>query len=223
MEIRESLKPLLDQLEPREKKILLLRFFKNMTQSQIADEIGVSQMHVSRLLTRTLAQLRRLAGGVQLAVLVSRVVGQRVDAGRVQQADHHDHGHDREHHRHERRVPAPEAPRERRAGSAGPSTIGLRAQEWPRCTNQANSSSAAPYTAKKPAVVTPIVSRCGGEVRQLQDGQEEQDDALHGDQGGRDDEGGGMVGTAVAHGASLGDRPGQTSGRCDACDQTNRY
>ncbi|MGH3346814.1 MAG: sigma factor-like helix-turn-helix DNA-binding protein, partial [Nocardioides sp.] len=37
---------------------LLLRFFKNMTQTQIADEIGVSQMHVSRLLTRTLAQLR---------------------------------------------------------------------------------------------------------------------------------------------------------------------
>jgi RNA polymerase sigma-B factor len=58
VEIRESLKPLLDQLEPREKKILLLRFFKNMTQSQIAEEIGVSQMHVSRLLTRTLAQLR---------------------------------------------------------------------------------------------------------------------------------------------------------------------
>ncbi len=54
VEIRESLKPLLDELDPREKKILLLRFFKNMTQSQIAEEIGVSQMHVSRLLTRTL-------------------------------------------------------------------------------------------------------------------------------------------------------------------------
>lgn len=58
VEIRESIKPLLDRLEPREKKILLLRFFKNMTQSQIADEIGVSQMHVSRLLNRTLEQLR---------------------------------------------------------------------------------------------------------------------------------------------------------------------
>lgn len=58
VEIRESIKPLLDRLEPREKKILLLRFFKNMTQSQIAEEIGVSQMHVSRLLTRTLEQLR---------------------------------------------------------------------------------------------------------------------------------------------------------------------
>lgn len=58
VEIRESLKPLLDGLEAREKKILLLRFFKNMTQSQIAAEIGVSQMHVSRLLTRTLDELR---------------------------------------------------------------------------------------------------------------------------------------------------------------------
>ena len=58
VEIRESLKPLLDVLEPREKRILLLRFFKNMTQSQIAEEIGISQMHVSRLLTRTLTQLR---------------------------------------------------------------------------------------------------------------------------------------------------------------------
>ncbi len=58
VEIRESIKPLLDRLEPREKKILLLRFFKNMTQSQIAEEIGVSQMHVSRLLTKTLDRLR---------------------------------------------------------------------------------------------------------------------------------------------------------------------
>jgi RNA polymerase sigma-B factor len=58
VEIRESIKPLLDRLDSREKRILLLRFFKNMTQSQIAEEIGVSQMHVSRLLTRTLDQLR---------------------------------------------------------------------------------------------------------------------------------------------------------------------
>jgi RNA polymerase sigma-B factor len=58
VEYRESLKPLLERLPPREKKILLLRFFGNMTQSQIAAEIGISQMHVSRLLARTLAQLR---------------------------------------------------------------------------------------------------------------------------------------------------------------------
>jgi RNA polymerase sigma-B factor len=58
IDLRESIKPLLEQLDHREKRILLLRFFRNLTQSQIAEEIGVSQMHVSRLLTRTLAQLR---------------------------------------------------------------------------------------------------------------------------------------------------------------------
>ncbi|MCD6641094.1 MAG: SigB/SigF/SigG family RNA polymerase sigma factor, partial [Nocardioides sp.] len=58
VEIRESIRPLLQGLGEREKRILLLRFFKNMTQTQIAEEIGVSQMHVSRLLTRTLDQLR---------------------------------------------------------------------------------------------------------------------------------------------------------------------
>jgi RNA polymerase sigma-B factor len=58
VEYRESLKPMLEQLPAREKKILMLRFFKNMTQSEIAAEIGISQMHVSRLLARTLAQLR---------------------------------------------------------------------------------------------------------------------------------------------------------------------
>ncbi|MBP2584644.1 RNA polymerase sigma-B factor [Streptomyces sp. PvR006] len=58
VEYRESLKPLLEGLPPREKRILLLRFFGNMTQSQIAQEVGISQMHVSRLLARTLASLR---------------------------------------------------------------------------------------------------------------------------------------------------------------------
>jgi len=58
VEFRESLKPLLADLAPRDRKILLLRFFHGMTQSQIAGEIGMSQMHVSRLLSRTLARLR---------------------------------------------------------------------------------------------------------------------------------------------------------------------
>ncbi|WP_328992111.1 RNA polymerase sigma factor SigF [Kribbella sp. NBC_01245] len=58
VEYRESLKPLLAQLETREKRILTLRFFRGMTQSQIAEEIGISQMHVSRLLARTLTELR---------------------------------------------------------------------------------------------------------------------------------------------------------------------
>lgn len=58
VEYRESLKPLLAALDPRDRRILSLRFFHQMTQSQIAREIGLSQMHVSRLLARTLHQLR---------------------------------------------------------------------------------------------------------------------------------------------------------------------
>ena len=58
VEIRESIRPLIEALPPRQKQILLLRFFRQMTQSQIAKEVGISQMHVSRLLTRTLAELR---------------------------------------------------------------------------------------------------------------------------------------------------------------------
>jgi RNA polymerase sigma-B factor len=56
---RETVKPLLDRLDARAKRILLLRFFRNMTQSQIAEELGISQMHVSRLLSRTLSDLRK--------------------------------------------------------------------------------------------------------------------------------------------------------------------
>jgi RNA polymerase sigma-B factor len=59
VEDREAVKPLLDALDPRSKRILWLRFFRGMTQSQIAEDIGISQMHVSRLLSRTLADLRR--------------------------------------------------------------------------------------------------------------------------------------------------------------------
>jgi RNA polymerase sigma-B factor len=55
---RESVKPLLASLPERERKILTMRFFGDMTQSQIATELGISQMHVSRLLTQTLQKLR---------------------------------------------------------------------------------------------------------------------------------------------------------------------
>ncbi len=58
VEDRESLRPLLAQLPERERRIVGMRFFSNMTQSQIAAEIGISQMHVSRLLSRSLAHLR---------------------------------------------------------------------------------------------------------------------------------------------------------------------
>ncbi|MFE9249606.1 SigB/SigF/SigG family RNA polymerase sigma factor [Streptomyces sp. NPDC007088] len=53
-----SLAPLLEDLDDRERHILELRFGAEMTQSQIGAELGVSQMHVSRLLSRTLGKLR---------------------------------------------------------------------------------------------------------------------------------------------------------------------
>jgi RNA polymerase sigma-B factor len=45
-------------LDERERTIVLLRFFGNMTQTQIAEKVGISQMHVSRLLAQTLDRLR---------------------------------------------------------------------------------------------------------------------------------------------------------------------
>jgi len=57
-EFRASLGPALDALSPREQHIIILRFFGNLTQTQIADRVGISQMHVSRLLARSLATLR---------------------------------------------------------------------------------------------------------------------------------------------------------------------
>jgi RNA polymerase sigma-B factor len=63
IEDRESLRPLLDALPERERQIIMLRFFRNMSQTQIAEELGISQMHVSRLLARTLAQLREGLSG----------------------------------------------------------------------------------------------------------------------------------------------------------------
>ena len=59
LEYRASLAPEMQKLPEREQKILYLRFFKGQTQSEIADRLGISQMHVSRLLTRTLMRLRQ--------------------------------------------------------------------------------------------------------------------------------------------------------------------
>ncbi|MEU6963759.1 SigB/SigF/SigG family RNA polymerase sigma factor [Streptomyces chrestomyceticus] len=58
VEDRETVKPALARLPERERRILYLRFFKDMTQSAIAAELGLSQMHVSRLISRALARVR---------------------------------------------------------------------------------------------------------------------------------------------------------------------
>ena len=59
VEHREALAPLLDALPSRERRILVLRFFGGLTQTEIGAQMGISQMHVSRLLSRTLTRLRR--------------------------------------------------------------------------------------------------------------------------------------------------------------------
>jgi len=57
-EDRASLEPAIGTLPQRERAILQMRFEEGMTQSQIADRVGVSQMHVSRLIRKSIDQLR---------------------------------------------------------------------------------------------------------------------------------------------------------------------
>jgi RNA polymerase sigma-B factor len=58
VENREALRPLIAKLPQREQRIIVMRFFGNMTQSQIASQLGISQMHVSRLLAHAMGVLR---------------------------------------------------------------------------------------------------------------------------------------------------------------------
>ena len=69
MDARESLRRVVGALPVRERRILTLRFFGERTQAEIAQELGISQMHVSRLIARTLARLREhLVDGAPLPV-----------------------------------------------------------------------------------------------------------------------------------------------------------
>jgi RNA polymerase sigma-B factor len=61
-EIVQTVAPAWRKLAPRERRILHLRFFRNCSQSQIAREVGLSQMHVSRLISRSLAFIRAELG-----------------------------------------------------------------------------------------------------------------------------------------------------------------
>lgn len=58
VELREAVREALTKLPEREREILTMRFFGERTQSEIAEQLGLSQVHVSRLITRTLAALR---------------------------------------------------------------------------------------------------------------------------------------------------------------------
>jgi RNA polymerase sigma-B factor len=54
---------LMTELEPREREIVRLRFFEELSQSEIAERVGISQMHVSRLLRRSFEEMRQVAAG----------------------------------------------------------------------------------------------------------------------------------------------------------------
>ena len=56
-EQRRVLAPAMERLDPRERLILHLRFFEGMTQTQVAARIGISQMHVSRLIRKSIESL----------------------------------------------------------------------------------------------------------------------------------------------------------------------
>ena len=58
VELREAVRSALHKLPEREREILLMRFYGEHTQSEIAERMGLSQVHVSRLITRTLTALR---------------------------------------------------------------------------------------------------------------------------------------------------------------------
>jgi RNA polymerase sigma-B factor len=62
VEQRMIVSQLLDSLPARERDIVVLRFYDGLTQSEIADRFGVSQMQVSRILARTLDRLRAGVG-----------------------------------------------------------------------------------------------------------------------------------------------------------------
>jgi RNA polymerase sigma-B factor len=63
----ETVRPLIAALPERQRTVLTLRFFENLTQTQIAERIGCSQMHVSRLLAKTLDTLRHHVRQPELA------------------------------------------------------------------------------------------------------------------------------------------------------------
>lgn len=71
-EYQADVGPLLRALPARERQVLFLRFARDMTQSEIAERIGCSQMQVSRILRRTIAQLREQVGPTAVEALEAR-------------------------------------------------------------------------------------------------------------------------------------------------------
>ena len=59
---RMQLKSAIDALPEREKKIIMLRYFRDMTQSEVAEVIGVSQVQISRIESKVVSEMKRLLG-----------------------------------------------------------------------------------------------------------------------------------------------------------------
>ncbi len=84
VELRRDLRRLLELLPEREQQILLMRFFGERTQSEIAARLGISQVHVSRVLSRTLAALREhVLNDVPLPAAWQREVSARQATGQA--------------------------------------------------------------------------------------------------------------------------------------------
>lgn len=79
----------LRRLPPREQRILWLRFLEDRTQSEIASEVGLSQMQISRLLSSSLASLRRTAVDEPQRAAVGRPQGCRTGSGTSRPAERH--------------------------------------------------------------------------------------------------------------------------------------
>lgn len=71
-ERRRVLAPAMGRLDPRERLILHLRFFEGMTQTQVAARIGISQMHVSRLIRKSIENLRQFMAEEESVVKAAR-------------------------------------------------------------------------------------------------------------------------------------------------------
>jgi RNA polymerase sigma-B factor len=69
----ETVRPLIAGLPDREQTVLKLRFFENLTQTQIAERVGCSQMHVSRLITKAINTVRTQAGEPELKTRTRRM------------------------------------------------------------------------------------------------------------------------------------------------------
>ena len=75
-EQRRVLAPVVGRLDPRERLILHLRFFEGMTQTQVAARIGISQMHVSRLIRKSIENLRRFMAEEESLTKTTRTGGE---------------------------------------------------------------------------------------------------------------------------------------------------